>query len=213
MIPELLRGWEAGSDVVLAVRRSRDLSGPLERGLTQAFYRLHNRWAEVQIPRDAGDFRLLDRMVVEALKQMPERHRFMKGLFAWVGFRHSVVEFEVAERHSGRSSFSARARWALAVEGITSFSTVPLRVWSLLGIAMATVALGYGAWILVKTLIFGVDVPGYASLLTAVLLLGGIQLLSIGVLGEYLGRVYSESKQRPLYVVRKRYGAGVGGGG
>lgn len=208
VIADLVAAWRAGSDMVLAVRRAHQHAATWDRSLAHAFYWLHNRWSDVKVPRDAGDFRLLDRSVVEALRRLPERRRFMKGLFAWVGFRQSVVEFDVADRQHGHSSFNARARWSLAVEGITSFSTVPLRVWSLLGIGLAALALSYGSWILIKTLLFGIEVPGYASMLTAVLFLGGVQLLSIGILGEYLGRVYSEAKQRPLYIVRRQYGQG-----
>lgn len=206
LIIEMVRLWEGGAEMVLARRRSRDTEGLLQRSTAAGFYRLHNWLADFEIPRDVGDFRLMDRQVVEALLQLPERRRFMKGLFTWVGFRSQVVEFDVAPRSSGRSSFHARARWSLALEGITSFSTFPLRVWSWVGIAVAAMALVYGAWIVLRTLIHGADIPGFASLLTAVLLLGGIQLISIGVLGEYLGRIYSEVKQRPLYVVRRRYG-------
>jgi glycosyltransferase involved in cell wall biosynthesis len=130
----------------------------------------------------------------------------MKGLFAWVGFRQSAVEFDVESRKSGKSSFNARRLWILALEGITSFSTVPLTVWAYMGFVVALLSLFYGCWIIIKTLVFGIDVPGYASLLTAILFLGGIQIMGIGVLGEYIGRIYSESKQRPIYIVRRRYG-------
>ena len=130
----------------------------------------------------------------------------MKGLFAWVGFRQSIVEFTAEPRTTGKSSFSARHLWILALEGITSFSTAPLAVWAYTGFTVAFLALIYGSWIILKTLVFGIDVPGYASLLTAILFLGGIQLMGIGVLGEYIGRIYSESKQRPIYIVRQRYG-------
>lgn len=206
LIIEMVRRWESGSDVVLARRKSREIDRPVQRLVTQWFYRLHNWISECTIPRDVGDFRLMDKRVVEALKCLPERRRFMKGLFAWVGFRQSVVEFVAEPRRSGQSSFNARRLWALALEGITSFSTVPLSVWVYIGFTVATVSLISGCWIIIKTLAFGSDVPGYASLLTAVLFLGGIQLMGIGVLGEYIGRIYSESKQRPVYIVRQRYG-------
>jgi polyisoprenyl-phosphate glycosyltransferase len=206
LIIDMVRQWESGSDVVLARRKSRETDHPVQRLVTQWFYRLHNWISECAIPRDVGDFRLMDKRVVEALKRLPERRRFMKGLFAWVGFRQSIIEFVVEPRKSGKSSFNARRLWALALEGITSFSTAPLSVWVYTGFTVAAVSLIYGCWIIIKTLAFGIDVPGYASLLTAVLFLGGIQLMGIGVLGEYIGRIYSESKQRPVYIVRQRYG-------
>lgn len=206
LIVAMVRKWESGSDVVLARRRSRETDHPVQRLFTQWFYWLHNWIAECTIPRDVGDFRLMDKRVVEALKCLPERRRFMKGLFAWVGFRQSVVEFVVEPRKAGKSSFTMRRLWALALEGITSFSTVPLSVWIYIGFSVATLALIYGCWIIIKTLAFGIDVPNYVSLLAAVLFLGGIQLMGIGVLGEYIGRIYSESKQRPVYIIRQRYG-------
>lgn len=206
VILDMIKHWEKGSDVVLARRKSRETDHPVQRIVTQWFYQLHNRIAECAIPKDVGDFRLMDKRVVEALKRLPERRRFMKGLFAWVGFRQSIVEFTAEPRATGKSSFSPRHLWILALEGITSFSTVPLAVWAYTGFTVAFLALIYGCWIILKTLVFGIDVPGYASLLTATLFLGGIQLMGIGVLGEYIGRIYSESKQRPIYIVRQRYG-------
>jgi glycosyltransferase involved in cell wall biosynthesis len=206
LITAMVEHWEKGSDIVLARRRSRETDHPFQRFIARGFYRLHNFIAECEIPKDVGDFRLMDRRVVDALKQLPERRRFMKGLFAWVGFKHSEVEFMPEPRKSGKSSFNTRRLWILALEGITSFSTVPLAVWAYMGFTVATAALFYGCWIIIKTLAFGIDVPGYASLLTAILFLGGIQLLGIGILGEYIGRIYSESKQRPIYIVRQRYG-------
>lgn len=206
VIPELVRQWESGFDMVLAKRISRATDHPLQRYLTERFYQWHNKMSECEIPVNVGDFRLFDRCVLEALKQLPERRRFMKGLFAWVGFRQTTVEFDVEPRRAGRSSFNARRLWRLALDGITSFSTVPLSVWAYFGTLMASLSFFYGGWIVLKTLVYGIDVPGYASILTAVLFLGGVQLIGIGVLGEYIGRIYSESKQRPIYIVRKTYG-------
>jgi glycosyltransferase involved in cell wall biosynthesis len=206
LILEMVKQWRNGSDVVLARRQSRETDQLAQRLITGWFYRLHNRISECPIPPNVGDFRLMDKRVIQALKQLPERRRFMKGLFAWVGFRQSVVEFAVESRKSGKSSFNARRLWALALEGITSFSTVPLAIWAYIGFTVAGMALIYGCWIIIKTLAFGIDVPGYASLLSAILFLGGIQLMGIGVLGEYIGRIYSESKQRPVYIIRQRYG-------
>jgi hypothetical protein len=154
-----------------------------------------------------GDFRLMDRKVVEAIKQLPERRRFMKGIFAWVGFRSTTVEYIRDPRFAGRSRFTGWKLWNFALEGITSFSTAPLRIWTYLGLAVASVAFVYAAFIIIRTVAHGIDVPGYASLLAVILFLGGIQLIGLGVLGEYLGRVYSEAKQRPIYIVRDSYEA------
>lgn len=206
LIIEMVKQWKNGYDVVLARRTSRKTDHPFQRFITQKFYRLHNRISECAIPRDVGDFRLMDRRVVEALKQLPERRRFMKGLFAWIGFKQTTVDFVVELRKTGKSTFNPLRLWLLALEGITSFSIVPLAIWAYVGFIVAILSFLYGCWIVLKTLVFGIDVPGYASLLTAVLFLGGIQLMGIGVLGEYIGRIYSESKQRPIYIVRQCYG-------
>jgi glycosyltransferase involved in cell wall biosynthesis len=201
MIEQFYAQWQAGAQVVYGVRKSRDTDPPLRRWLTRCFYRVLDSMSEVPLPRDAGDFRLMDRAVVEALNQMGERTRFMKGLYSWVGFRQVAVPFETAARHAGRSTFNNWKLFRFALDGIVSFSTLPLRVWSWLGLAVAAVAVAYGAFILLMTLLYGVDVPGYASLMVATLFLGGVQLICLGVLGDYLGRVFSEVKGRPLYIL------------
>lgn len=206
LLPEMLRLWEGGADVVLARRSDRASDSLCKRKTAEWFYRLHNRLAEIRIPENVGDFRLMDRRVIDALGQLPERQRFMKGLFAWVGFRTEVVEYQRASRAAGSSKFSGWKLWNLALEGFTSFSTVPLRLWMYAGFAGALLTALYAAAIFVRTLIWGVDVPGYASLLIAILFFGSLQLISLGLLGEYVGRIYIESKQRPLYVVRQRHG-------
>jgi glycosyltransferase involved in cell wall biosynthesis len=170
------------------------------------YYRAHNWLSEDKIPEHAGDFRLLDRKVVDVIRAMPERTRFMKGLFAWAGFRQASVPYTREARKVGTTKFSYWKLWTFALDGITSASTVPLRVWSYLGGVVALFALGYALFVIVRTLAFGVQVPGYASLMVAVLFLGGLQLLSLGVLGEYVGRILVESKRRPLYVVRDEVG-------
>ena len=206
LIPEMLRLWrEEGVDVVLPRRGDRFTDSRMRRGVTNLFYRWHNRISEIKIPVDVGDFRLMDRSVVDALGTLRENRRFMKGLFAWVGFRTAELEYYPEERHGGHSSFNLWKLWNFALEGITSFSTVPLRVWTYLGATVAFLAFLYGTGAVVKTLMYGKDVPGYASLLVAILFLGGIQLVGIGIIGEYLGRVYNEAKRRPVYVVRKEY--------
>jgi glycosyltransferase involved in cell wall biosynthesis len=205
VIGQLVDKWREGYDVVLARRADRASDSALKRWTALFFYRIHNDMADVRIPENVGDFRLFTRTVADALKSLPESCRFMKGLFAWVGFKTAVVEYKRAPRAAGSSKFSGWKLWNFALEGITSFSTLPLRVWTYLGVFVAFFALTRAVWLVIRTLIYGVDVPGYASLATAVLLLGGIQLIGIGVLGEYVGRIYLESKGRPVYLVRKRY--------
>jgi len=207
LIARLLEPWSAGADVVLARRTDRSSDSFLKRTSAGLFYRIHNRLSSVQIPENVGDFRLLDRRVVDALKTLPERQRFMKGLFAWIGFKTVAVDYARRSRSSGTSKFSGWRLWNFALEGITSFSTVPLRVWTYVGALGALATFLYALFIIARVLILGIDVPGYASLLVAILFLGSLQLLSVGVLGEYIGRVYLETKQRPVYLVRREFGS------
>lgn len=206
IINEMISLWELGYEVVLARRRGRDGDAMLQRGLASAFYRVHNLLAEPKIPANVGDFRLMDRVVVEALKQLPESRRFMKGIFAWAGFKTAQVDFDCPNRIGGKSRFSTASLWNFALEGLTSFSTSLLRAWTYLGFAVAFVAFLYAAWITVRTMFFGIDVPGYASLAVMMMFLGGVQLVGIGIIGEYLGRTYVEAKRRPVYLVRGLYG-------
>lgn len=203
LIPKLVAAWQEGNKVVVARRSDRSADTFLKRLFAHTFYRLHNLISETEIPVDVGDYRLLDREVVDVLAQLPERQRFMKGLFSWVGFEPTVVDYVREKRASGNTKFSWWRLWNLGLEGITSFSTAPLRVWTYLGLVISVIAFMYGGYFVVLTLAFGVDVPGYASLLTAILFLGGVQLISLGVIGEYVGRIYMESKGRPIYVVRR----------
>ena len=203
LIGRMVELWKQGHEVVLAKRGDRSTDTALKRMTSKAFYKIHNAVSDVSIPEDVGDFRLMDRSAVDALNSLPESRRFMKGLFAWVGFRTVTVEYRREMRTAGPSRFNAWRLWNLALEGVTSFSLFPLRIWSYVGATVAIVSLSYCAWIVTRTLLFGVDVPGYASLIVAVLFLGGLQLLGIGIIGEYLGRTYLESKRRPPYVVRK----------
>jgi glycosyltransferase involved in cell wall biosynthesis len=206
LIARLIAAWRGGADVVLARRTDRSADSFLKRKTAELFYRVHNRLSSVHIPENVGDFRLMDRAAVDALKALPERQRFMKGLFAWIGFRTATVDYARAARASGASKFSGWRLWNLALEGITSFSTVPLRIWTYIGALGAALTFLYAVFIILRTLILGIDVPGYASLLAAVLFIGSLQLLSVGLLGEYIGRVYLETKQRPVYVVRREFG-------
>jgi glycosyltransferase involved in cell wall biosynthesis len=203
LILPMLEQWERGYEVVLARRSDRSADSWLKRTSARWFYRIHNAVADIDLPPDVGDFRLMDRAVVDVVNALPENRRFMKGLFAWAGFRTAVVEYTRPGRTGGRSAFGGRALVRLAIEGITSFSLTPLRIASYVGIVAATVAFAYGAWIVVRTVLFGADLPGYASIFTAVLFLGGLQLIGLGIIGEYLGRTYLEAKRRPAYVVRK----------
>lgn len=206
IIPEMLKHWENGYDVVLCERNDRKIDNKLSAYLANKFYKIHNKIAEPKIPPNVGDFRLMDKKVVDALKLLPERRRFMKGLFAWLGFKSITIKYEVDQRHNGKSSFNGWKLWNFALEGITSFSTVPLHIWSYIGTCITLTSLLYAIYIVIKTLYFGTDLPGYPSLFTAILFFGGIQLLSIGILGEYIGRIYSEVKQRPIYIIKDKFG-------
>lgn len=208
LIVEMVRLWRQGFDVVLAQRTNRLADSFMKRKTAEWFYRLHNAISEPEIAANVGDFRLMDRKVVEALKKLPERRRFMKGLFAWVGFRQAVIPYAREPRQVGESKFSGWRLWNFALEGITSFSTAPLRIWFYLGLVVAALAFFYGAFIVGRVVFLGRDTPGYASLITIVLFLGGVQLIGLGVLGEYLGRIYSETKERPIYIVREDSGDG-----
>jgi glycosyltransferase involved in cell wall biosynthesis len=208
--PELIIGmvqaWRAGAEVVLARRIGRSSDGAFERKTAAWFYQLHNRLSKIKIPENVGDFRLMDRAVVNALKLLPERQRFMKGLFAWVGFRTVILDYTRAPRIPSEAKFSVFALWNFAMEGFTSFSTAPLKVWTYLGAACAVLTFIYGIYMVILTVVFGNAVPGYPSLFVAITFCGSLQLISIGLLGEYIGRIYMETKQRPAYLIRKTYG-------
>ena len=211
LIPRMLELWREGYEAVLARRADRSSDRTLKRLSAHAFYRTHNAVSVPPIPEDVGDFRLMDRGVVEALKRLPENRRFMKGLFAWVGFRTTTIDYARPERSRGGSRFDTWKLWNLALEGLTSFSTAPLRVWTYLGASIALLAFLWAAFLVVRVLVRGIDVPGYASVFVAVAFLGGLQLLGIGVLGEYLGRTYLEAKRRPVYLVRRIHEPGETG--
>ncbi|HEY9066914.1 MAG TPA: glycosyltransferase family 2 protein [Burkholderiaceae bacterium] len=209
LVPEMLAAWHEGADMVCAARASRaDESLPKRIG-TALFYQLVNRGSQVKIPVDAGDFRLMDRRVVDALKSLPERNRFMKGLYAWVGFHNVIIPYTPAERHAGVSTFSMRRLARLAFTGVTAFTNAPLRLWSGIGVVTALLALAFGTYIVVDHFIYGTDVPGWATIVTGMAFLSGVQLLSIGILGEYVGRIFDEVKQRPVYLVGSEAGRGA----
>jgi len=207
LIPVMVEHWRAGAEVVAAKRTNRLCDTFAKRTAAALYYRVHNALSEVKLPENVGDFRLIDRQVVNALRNLPERRRFMKGLFAWVGYRTVIVEYEREPRSAGHSKFSGWRLWNFALEGITSFSTVPLRSWTYIGLSIATLAFLYGGYIIGHTLWSGNPVPGYASTISLMLFMGGIELIGIGVVGEYIGRIYYESKERPVYLVRRRYQA------
>ena len=209
VLPEMISKWRDGYEMVFGVRRCRREDSPAKRLTAGLYYRAHNLVSQDKIPANAGDFRLLDRKVVEVIRALPERNRFMKGLFAWAGFKQASVEYDRAEREVGSTKFGYWKLWTLALDGITSASTAPLRMWSYVGASIAFIALCYAGFLAVETMMFGNPVPGYASIMVSVLFMGGVQLISLGILGEYVGRILTETKQRPLYVIRETVGAVV----
>lgn len=206
IIPVFLQYWAEGYDMVYGVRQSRESESWFKRHLAQLFYWTMQKITHINIPKNAGDFRLLDRKIISALKEFPERTRFMKGLYAWVGFKTIGVPFEVKERAAGKSSWGISRLTELAITGITSFSDVPLRVWGLIGFIISLLSLVYAIYIVTVTMIFGADLPGFPTLVVAIMFLGGIQLLSIGILGEYIARIFTEVKQRPKYLLQCKVG-------
>ncbi len=206
VIDEFIKKWAEGFDMVYGVRISREDETAVKRFTSRIFYRLMSLITKVKIPPHAGDFRLMDRKVVNAMNQLPERERFMKGLYAWVGFSSSAVPFTVQVRQSGKSSWRYRNLIELALVGITSFSNIPLRFWSFLGFVVSFIAFIYGLIIVLDTMVFGVDVPGYATIVAAIMFFGGVQLLSVGILGEYIARIFNEVKSRPSYIISEILG-------
>jgi glycosyltransferase involved in cell wall biosynthesis len=213
LIPRFVEKWREGFDDVHGTRLEREGEGWLKRATAHAFYRVIGRLSKTPIPRDTGDFRLLSPRALAALRQLRERHRFMKGLFGWIGFERTAIAYQRDARAAGRSKFNFWRLWNFALEGITSFSTAPLRVATYLGVATAVLAFAYGTWIVVKALLWGDPVAGWPTMMAVILFLGGVQLVALGLIGEYLGRLYDEAKQRPLYLVDAwRPGAGVSSG-
>jgi glycosyltransferase involved in cell wall biosynthesis len=213
LIPRFVQKWREGFDDVHGTRIEREGESWLKRATAHAFYRVIGRLSKTPIPRDTGDFRLLSPRALDALRQLRERHRFMKGLFGWIGFERTAIAYQRDARAAGHSKFNFWRLWNFALEGITSFSTAPLRVATYLGVATALLAFAYGAWIIVKALFWGDPVAGWPTMMAVILFLGGVQLVALGLIGEYLGRLYDEAKQRPLYLVDAwRPGAGVSSG-
>jgi len=208
LIPQFVEKWRDGYDVVYGVRTRREEDSAAKRATAGGFYRVFNRLSPTHIPDNVGDFRLMDERVVAVLRQLPERNRFMKGLFSWVGFRSVGVPYERPARAAGETKWNFRKLWNFALDGIVSFSTVPLRIWSYVGVVISLLSFFYASFIIIRVLMFGKDFPGYASLLAVMLFLGGIQLISLGVIGEYLGRLFLETKERPVYIVDRIYQGG-----
>jgi glycosyltransferase involved in cell wall biosynthesis len=210
LLARMLDGWRQGADTVCAVRETRADESWAKRQGTALFYGIVNAGSPLPIPRDAGDFRLMDRRVVNALLALPERNRFLKGLYAWVGFRTVFIPYTPAARAGGRSSFSFTRLLALALTGLTAFSSLPLRLWGGLGAAVALAALGYGLFIVIEHFVSGNPVPGWPTVVVSLMFFSGVQLLSIGILGEYIARIFTEVKRRPIYLLRDQQGRGLG---
>jgi glycosyltransferase involved in cell wall biosynthesis len=206
MIEAMVAKWREGYDIVYATRRRRAGESFLKRTTAKYFYRVFDRITDIPIPHDTGDFRLLDRRVVNALLRLPERTRFMKGLFAWVGFKHTALLFDREPRHAGETKWNYWRLWNFALDAVTSFSSLPLKIWSYLGLVISVFAFLFALFLASLKIIRGIDLPGYASLMVAVLFFGGVQLITLGIIGEYLARIYNEVKGRPLYLVRDAWG-------
>lgn len=205
LLPRFVELWKQGYDVVLAKRANRQDEGALKRFCSSIFYKLNNKISEIEIPQNVGDFRLFTRKVLNVINSLPENQRFMKGIFAWVGFKSITIEYEEQERIAGISKFNGWKLWNFALQGITSFGTLPLRIWTYIGFLVSFIAFIYASFLVLRTLIVGIDLPGYASLVVIMLFMGGLQLIGIGVLGEYVGRIYMESKRRPPFIIDEIY--------
>jgi len=206
IIPLMMAKWRGGAKLVLAKRRDRSTDTLLKRITANGAYWAFSKLTHPRIPQNVGDFRLMDRVVVDAIKRLPERSRFMKGLFAWIGYDAEIVEYDREARSAGETKWNYWKLWNFALDGITSFSSLPLRIWSYLGFGVSFLAMGYLGWILTKSAIFGLDIPGYASLMSVTLFFNGILLIGVGVIGEYLSRIFTEVKARPLYIVAEKIG-------
>ena len=204
-IVKMLHEWNKGFDIVLAQREDRSNESVIKRFTTKIFYKLFNRLSDIKIPSDVGEFRLMNRTSINAVKSMPERQRFMRGMLSWVGFKHSIVSFKVETRDKGKTKFSRSKLWNFAIDGLVSFSDIPLRIWSYLGFAAMFISLFFIIVIIIRTILFGQTISGYPTIIVTIIFFGGIQLFSIGIIGEYLSRTYIESKRRPIYIIKKEH--------
>lgn len=202
IIPLMIEEWEQGAEVVLAKRVDRSTDSYLKRKTASSFYKLHNKISSPKIEENVGDFRLMSKHIAESIKNLPEKNLFMKGILSWVGGNTTIVEYSRPVRSAGTTKFNGWKLWNLALEGLTSFSTIPLKIWTYVGLLIASMSFFYGVWMVIETLLFGNDVKGYPSLITSILFLGGVQLIGIGILGEYIGRIYIETKNRPRYLLK-----------
>ena len=205
LIAKFVELWRQGYDVVLAKRNDRQEDSFAKRFSSSLFYKLNNKISDVKLPDNVGDFRLFARKVLNAINSLPENQRFMKGIFAWVGFRSITVEYKRPQRIAGSSKFNGWKLWNFALQGITGFGTLPLRIWTYIGFIVSFLAFIYASFLILRTLIMGIDLPGYASLVVIILFLGGLQLIGVGILGEYVGRIYMESKRRPPFIIDEIY--------
>ena len=203
LISEMLQEIQKGYEVVTATRTDRSKDSYFKRTTAKWFYKAHNSFSEIQIPENVGDFRAMTSQVVQEIRRLRENNRFMKGIFTWVGFKTTTVNYSRPEREKGETKWSLAKLWNFAVDGITSFSSLPIKIWTYIGVVIAIISLIYALIIITRTLLFGIDVPGYASILVFILFLGSLQLISIGLIGEYIGRIYMEVKERPIYVVKR----------
>jgi len=206
LIQQMIEKWREGNEVVIGVRADRESDSFFKKTTANLFYKLIGKMGEIPIPMNAGDFRLLDRKVVNALLNIPERARFMKGIFAWLGFKQSFVYYSRPPRQAGKTKFKPWKLWNFALDGLISFSSIPLKIWTYLGLFVSMSSLLYMSFIILRTLIYGIDVPGYASLMVAILFFSGLNMIGLGILGEYISRVFMEVKQRPLYLIREKIG-------
>ncbi len=204
IMEEMVRHWLDGADMVVGVRSARENDTRSKRLTSNLYYKLYNKIAQRPIPANAGDFRLMSRSVVSAVLQLHERNRFMKGIFSWVGFKTEYVYFERAERQHGSTKWNYWKLFNFGIDGLTSFSTLPLRIWTYVGLLISMFAFSYGIWIIFRTLFFGEVVKGFPTIMVTILFLGGLQLFSFGILGEYIGRLYQEVKKRPLYIIKEK---------
>ena len=205
LIAKFVELWRQGYDVVLAKRVNRQDESALKRFCSSIFYKLNNKISEIEIPQNVGDFRLFTKKVLNAINSLPENQRFMKGIFAWVGFNSITIEYKRPQRIAGSSKFNGWKLWNFALQGITGFGTLPLRIWTYIGFIVSFFAFIYASFLILRTLIMGIDLPGYASLVVIILFLGGLQLIGVGILGEYVGRIYMESKRRPPFIIDEIY--------
>jgi glycosyltransferase involved in cell wall biosynthesis len=206
IIPEMVEKWKQEFKVVLATRKKREGETFLKKFTASSFYKIISKISDIDIPQNTGDFRLMDRQVIEAIKQLPERNRFMKGILSWPGFSTTTIYFDREARYAGTSAWGLWKLWQFALDGIFAFTSAPLKIWTYLGVIISLISFIYASFLVVRTMIHGVDLPGYASLMVVMLFLGGIQLISLGVIGEYISRIYNESKGRPIYIVGETFG-------